>query len=284
MPASASRWSVERRLDYIAARLKWEGRINRADLVERFGVSPNQATADLKRFETLHPGALRYDTRAKTYRAGRGLPPADMAAAMDLLRELRLIAEGMLPAAGSLLASPPPAEAAEPPLRAVPPAVLAAVLGSIRERRILECVYQSFSAPEPRLRRLEPHALVFDGFRWHARARDADEDRFRDFVLGRLSRAALAGSATSGSADDPEWNARTELEIAPHPDLARHQRAAIAADYGMIDERLVLTPRVAVAYYVKRRLGLTEGHQARSSADQHIVLVSERLGAPQGSG
>jgi hypothetical protein len=271
----APRWSIERRLNFIASRLAWEGRINRLDLVARFGVSPNQATADLKRFGELHPGALLYDTRAKTYRSGPGLAPPDPAAAQALLRELRLMAEGVLEPEEGMLALPPAAELAEPPLRPVPPTVLATVIAAIRETRVLSAVYQSFSAPEPRRRRLEPHALVFDGFRWHARARDVEEDRFRDFVLGRLSQAELAGPAATSPSADGDWNTRVELEITPHPGLAPHQREAIAADYGMVGERLVLTPRIAVAWYVKRRLGLTEGHRDRPAVDQHIVLASE---------
>jgi predicted DNA-binding transcriptional regulator YafY len=274
-PHPSPRWSVERRLDFIAARLTWEGRINRQDLVARFGVSPNQATADLKLFESLRPGALVYDTRAKTYRAGPGLPPPDAPAAEDLLRELRLIAEGVESPEEGVLSARPPAETAEPPARPVPPDILAVVITAIRERRAFWADYQSFSAPQPRRRRLEPHALVFDGFRWHARARDADEDRFRDFVLGRLSRPELDDPAMAPADADREWWERVELVIAPHPGLEPHQRAAIERDYGMTDGRLVLWPRAAVAWYVRRRLGLTDGHEARPSRDQHIILLSE---------
>jgi hypothetical protein len=72
------RWSVERRLDFITSRLTWEGRINRLDLVARFGVSPNQASADLKRLRDPHSDVPRYDTRAKTYRAGPALPAPEV--------------------------------------------------------------------------------------------------------------------------------------------------------------------------------------------------------------
>jgi len=273
----APRWSVERRLAFIGDRLTWEGRINRLDLVRRFGVSPGQATADLKRFAELHPGGLEYDPKAKTYRAGAGLAPPSAPAAEALLRELRLIAEGVLAGDDGALAWPPAAEAAEPPLRPVPAPVLARVIAAIRTASALQATYQSFSSPEPSRRRLEPHALVFDSFRWHARARDVAEDRFRDFVLGRLSEAVIAGPAARGAEGDTEWNTRVRLEIAPHPGLAPHQRAAIAADYGMIEGRLFLRPRAAVAWYVKRRLGLVEGHAARPAAEQHIVLVSESI-------
>ena len=36
--AAALKWGVERRLEFIEFRLFWEGSINRADLVEFFGV------------------------------------------------------------------------------------------------------------------------------------------------------------------------------------------------------------------------------------------------------
>lgn len=273
--ASSPKWGIEQRLAYIGSHLAWERRINRSDLVARFGISPNQATADIRRFAEVNPGALVYDGRGKTYRAGADWSRPDDNDAAALLRELRLIAESLLPETDGLLQAPPPVALAEGPLRPVPPAVLAGMIEAIRHRLRVRAVYQSFSTPEPTLRRLEPHALVFDGFRWHARARDVDEDRFKDFVLGRLSEVGADGPAATHAADDGEWNRLVRLEIAPHPDLAPHQRAAIASDYGMTEGRLILQPRAAVAYYVKRRLGLTDGHERRPPREQHITLVSE---------
>lgn len=271
------RWSIERRLDFIERRLIWDGRINRFDLVIRFGVSPNQATADLKRFEALHPGALSYDTRARTYRAGPGLHAPGEDDVRDLLRELRLIAEGVIPAAHGTLATPLPLALAEAPLRLVPATTLVTIVAAIRDHLQIAAVYQSFSTPKPRRRRIEPHALVFDGFRWHARARDVEENRFKDFVLGRLSRLATNGPAAVDLVEDIEWRSTVELVIAPHTRLTAHQRAVIASDYGMADSRLLLPVRKAVVYYVKRRLGLLPGHELLAPNDQQIILLDERL-------
>ena len=38
------KWGVERRLEFIEFRLFWEGGVNRADLIEMFGVSVPQAS------------------------------------------------------------------------------------------------------------------------------------------------------------------------------------------------------------------------------------------------
>lgn len=273
-PASL-RWSVERRLVFIAQRLMWEGRINRADIVLHFGVSPNQASADLKRFEDTYPASLAYDTRARTYRAGPGLLPPEAADAARLLRELRLMAEGVLTADEATLAQPPPVGLAEAPARRVDPKVLAAVVSAIRERRGLAVSYRSFSSGDVRTRHLAPHALIFDGFRWHARAHDIDKDAFRDFVLGRMGAVALEGPAARGAEADADWNRRVRIVVAPHPGLTAIQREAIAIDYGMTGFRLELVARGALVWYLRRRLGLLPGHERMASEDQHIVLVEE---------
>lgn len=61
------RWSVERRLEFVEFRLFWEGRINRSDVMELFGVSAPQASADLKRYQELAPGNMQYSTQRKCY-------------------------------------------------------------------------------------------------------------------------------------------------------------------------------------------------------------------------
>ena len=61
------KWGVEHRLEFIEFRLFWEGSINRADLVEAFGVSVPQASKDLTLYQERAPGNMEYDTRGKRY-------------------------------------------------------------------------------------------------------------------------------------------------------------------------------------------------------------------------
>ena len=61
------KWGVERRLEFIEFRLFWEGSINRADIVEYFGVSVPQASKDLTLYQERAPGNMEYDTRGKRY-------------------------------------------------------------------------------------------------------------------------------------------------------------------------------------------------------------------------
>lgn len=284
-------WSVDQRIDFIRQRLIWQGSVNRADLVAAFQVSANQATVDLRQFEARFPGGLAYDPRQRTYRPGPGLAAADEQDALALLRLLRLQADGVASPGPCPVDPLPPVDQGGLPLRPVPPKTLSTVLTAIREGRAMNGVYVSMSTATPRRRRLEPHALVFDGFRWHARARDAeaqDPARFKDFVLGRLSEVALEGPATGGGATaDASWQRLVCLTLEPHKDLTQAQRAAILLDYGMDPHTgtLTLTVREATLWYVRRRLGLVQGHQERPAAEQHIVLRHEApvQQAPEGA-
>ena len=268
------RWSVEQRVAFAARRLYWDGSINREDLIRRFGVSANQATADLARLREAHPGAIAYDTVGRTYRASEAFAPAEADAA-QLLRELRLVAEGQIEPGAATPTRLPPVVLADMPERAVDPIVLRTLLLAIRDGRAVTGRYISFQRAGSSRRILSPHSLVFDGFRWHVRAHDAGDGRFKDFVIARLSELSAAGDQRAGEAADTAWNQFMVLDIVPHPGLDQHQRSVIARDYGMRGRRLRIEIREAVLFYVRRRFGLTEGHESRSAAEQHIVLARE---------
>ncbi|MGH7122148.1 MAG: WYL domain-containing protein [Acetobacteraceae bacterium] len=268
---SQLRWSAQQRLAFAARRLFWDGTINREDLVRRFGVSQNQATTDLKNLRAAYPDGFAYDTVAKCYRARAGFQPAE-AEAGSLLTELRLLAEGYLHPEDSVLSAPPALALAAVPERAVERSVLRGILAAIGAREVVSARYVSFQRPGISRRTLSPHALVFDGFRWHVRAHDAGDDTFKDFVIARLSDLRATGKAGRAGEADLAWQRRVTLVIAPHPRLDPHQRQVIARDYGMERGRLRVTVREAVLFYVRRRFGLTAGHERRPAQEQHIVL------------
>jgi hypothetical protein len=140
------RWSVEQRVAFAARRLYWDGTINRDDLIRRFGVSANQATADLARLKEAYPDGFTYDTVARRYRAQDAFLPHE-ADSVRLLRELRLIAEGHLDAEESVLVSVPGLAIAELPERSVDAVVLRHVLTAIRTRQAIGARYVSFQRP-----------------------------------------------------------------------------------------------------------------------------------------
>jgi len=266
-------WATMARLTFLEESIFWTDSVNRRDLIARFGISEQQASGDLTRYQEIAPDNLVYDKSDKTYRAGARFAPRFLHPDTDeVLSRLRLTAEGVAedhPLIGSLSLGVAPA-----PARPVEPETLRVIIRAIREARQVSAHYVSFSQTDGRMRRIEPHALGYDGFRWHARARDAEDGAFKDYVLGRLSGAALLGPAEAPSSTDQDWHGWVTLVIAPNPGLSAAQKKVIERDYGMRGGTADLKVRKALAYYTKHRLGLDLDPKARRPEDQHVVLTT----------
>jgi predicted DNA-binding transcriptional regulator YafY len=270
-------WSVTARLRFLEELAWWTGGVNRRDIVERFGISEQQASGDFTRYQELAPANLAYDKSGKTYRPTAEFKPVFFGPdSAETLGQFRLIAENVI--ASDALTEGVTAAIAGAVSRPVDPELLRIVLQAIRERRRMSAFYVSLASPDGKVRTIEPHAIVFDGFRWHARAFVVEASGWRDFVLGRLSRASPLGAPSETTADDDaDWQDMVQLTIAAHPGLSPAQRRLIERDYGMHRGKLVVTVRKALQFYTKLRLGLDLDGKARAPEDQHIVLVEERV-------
>lgn len=58
---NSNKWSRGRRIEFIDFRLSVDGKINRADLVDFFGISIPQASLDLSYYRDLVKGAIRQE-------------------------------------------------------------------------------------------------------------------------------------------------------------------------------------------------------------------------------
>lgn len=91
---SELRWGVEQRLKFIEFRLFWEGHVNRRDLMDQFGVSVNQASADLSHYSGFAPDNMAYDKSARTYVRGSDIRPQLLEPdASRFLAQLRSLAD-----------------------------------------------------------------------------------------------------------------------------------------------------------------------------------------------
>ncbi len=271
------RWGVERRLEFIEFRLFWEGHVNRSDLMEQFGISVNQASADLNRYIGFAPENMVYDRSARTYVRGREYVPQFLKPdASRYLAQLRSLADGIMDSDDTWIAGLPAHDAAPTPARGVNPVTLRSVVGAIRHSEAMEVKYQSLSRPAPGWRWIAPHAIGFDGFRWHTRAFCETGGVFKDFLLSRI--LETRGVRTSGiTADaDKDWHEHVTLEIGPHPELSESQKKVIALDYGMRGGKAEIEVRRALLYYTLKRLGLDTDPSARAPQNQQIVLLEIR--------
>jgi len=268
-------WGVERRYEFIEFRLFWQGRINRGDLMDAFGVSTQQASLDLNAYIEQAKRNLLYDKRLRTYLRGKHFKPKYLKPDADeYFAQLRAVDQGLVSAEQSWISFFPSFGATPTPVRGVSPETLRDVLAAIREPAALQVTYQSMSRPEPSARWIEPHALAFDGFRWHARAFCQNDQDFKDFLLSRIVEVGDRGPVTAEPSADEAWQAEVVLEIGPHPDLSDNQRRAIEMDYGMQDGHAQIAVRRALLFYALKRLGLDTDPAARRPQDQQIVLLN----------
>ena len=272
---SELRWGVEQRLEFIEFRLFWEGHVNRSDVMEQFGLSVNQASSDLNRYIGFAPDNMVYDKSARTYVRGLGFKPVfNKLDAGRYLAQLRSVADGILDQDDCWIAGLPAYDSAPTPARGVNPATLRSVADAIRRSEAIEVQYQSLSNPEPRWRWIAPHAIAFDGFRWHARAFCVTDEAFKDFLLSRILDIRGLRESNVLVENDQDWHSSVTLEIGPHPALSDTQAKVIALDYGMKGDKAEIKVRRALLYYALRRLGLDTDPSVRKPHEQQIVLLN----------
>lgn len=274
------RWGVEQKLQFIEFRLFWEGHVNRGDLIDKFGISQNQASGDLNRYIALAPDNMIYDKSGKTYVRSSSFSPLFLEPdATQYILQLRSVAEGLVGKEDAWIGNLPAFDTAPSPARGIDPVVLRAIVIAIRRHDAVEVRYQSMSSPDPEWRWIAPHALAFDGFRWHARSYCENSGEYRDFVISRIVATRQSRDARMISTNDTAWDEIVDLKIAPHPDLSTAQKRAIELDYGMISGSVHIPVRRALLYYALKRLGLDTDPAARKPQDQQIVLLNrEALG------
>ncbi len=273
--STGMRWSVEQRLEFIDFRLFWDGQVNRSDLVDTFGISVAQASLDLSRYQQLGAENLRYEKSLKTYVVAEHFQPVVRElTARHYLSQLRSVADGVVDASETWLGSVPPYAVVPLVRRRLDSDKLSAVLRAIRQSLAMHVEYQSFSQPGPALRWLTPHALGFDGFRWHVRAWCHEHQDFRDFVLARF--LSISGSKPNqvDPSGDLAWQTEITLRIAPHPGMSEGQRRAIELDFGMRNGFVEVATKVCLSYYLERQLGLDLDSKRFSAKRQQIVLLN----------
>jgi len=268
--ARPSNWGQQQRLEFIEFRLFWEGRLNRSDLIEYFGISRPQASLDVARYIETAPQNITYDKTQKAYLPTRSFRPA--IASPEPSAYLDLLLAPSRPQA-NFVGWMPPLGLLKYPHRQVKTSVLRQVLLGIREQSMIRVDYQSMNRHGPTERDISPHAIAYDGFRWHTRAYCHVRKSFRDFVLARILKVHSASPSSADHHQDEAWTKALDLVLAPHPDLSAGQKNAVALDYGMKKNRLILRTRRALAFYVLRQLGLDKASGGPRS--QHIVLLNQ---------
>jgi hypothetical protein len=264
---------LDRRLQFIDFRLRWEGRLNRTDLIEHFSISTQQASFDIARYLELAPRNLEYDRCSRTYVVGTSFKPLfPRSSARRYVAELHAKTTGLLEHGASFIGRAPAVDTAPSPWRAVSDLVVHAVVRAIQDKVAVEVLYQSMTSVDTSSRKISPHALGFDGFRWHVRAYCHKRGRFSDFVLARILDLKGVGPSSVDPGTDTFWHTILNLVLVPHPDLSAAKKREIELDYCIKDGQVALECPQAFLYYTMRRLGL----HTETSSDPAAKPISLR--------
>jgi predicted DNA-binding transcriptional regulator YafY len=228
------------RLQFIEAKLLWEGSVQRSDVCKVFDVTPNHLTRDIKRYRNFRKDALEYDVESRAYKRGRKFKPLVASGSAEeylaLLQAYNVSnSTSVISAIGHIANS----ECVGAPKGTVDPEVLRLMIVALRDGTGISVTYQSFSDENPSPRILWPHTLVFNGDRWHVRAFDEKRKAFRDFVLARcMSPKHWPASCPVVVEADKAWHETELVEVIPAPRLSETQKAVVAREFGMEkDER-----------------------------------------------
>ncbi|MHB8345874.1 MAG: helix-turn-helix transcriptional regulator [Acidiferrobacterales bacterium] len=275
---ATARWGQERRLEFIDFRLRWDRTVNRGELVEHFRISTQQASADLSMYSKLAPKNLEYDKNLKTYRATANFKPAVACDdAQVFLDQLAAVSTGTLLPSVSLLGWRPPHDIVRFPARPIATGTLLRLLWAIRDGEEIEVVYQSMRRPAPTSRWIAPHALAYDGLRWHVRAWCHENVDFRDFVISRIQSVQASRKTTVAANADTWWHTFVDVVVKPRAGLTEAQRSAIEIDFGMTARRLKLNCRKALAFYLLRQLQLDRPTELPPAAQPLELMNRDEL-------
>ena len=294
------RWGVRRRLEFIDFRLFWDGRFNRRDMSETFGISAQQASVDIRQYEKVAPNNLAYDRATKAYKRTEHFAPAFIGQTIDrYLLQLVAIENQWMRTEDTWFDNIPPLDVVTLGSRPTDPAVLLSVLDAVHNRLEIDIEYASLSGAMDPSRTIAPHALAHGSGRWHIRSWSRDHNNFRDYNLNRIRVVTDSRPSAIDPALDFEWVHEINLVIVPNPKLSKKQQGAVAAEYGMTDGRLVRPCRLSLSFYLmtmynfdvkpgllnpeKQQLILQnrdEVVQARDSARQMSVEALARVQTP----
>lgn len=276
-------YAQKQRLRYFESKLIWEGQVNRKSVCNQFGVTANHFTRDLGDYKRNFPNNIWYDVSTRAYRPSSKFDAQFTSGdPEEYLSLLKLYSQNKSPSIMAELGVYVISDAINEPQERINRRALQEVLKAIRGKHGLTISYQSFSREEPSNRAIWPHALVWSGDRWHARAFDENRQMFIDIVLSRIMEVIQTEHPPLEWLDDDlDWVEHEVVDIIPNPELSAPQQSAIAIEYGMdlIGGQYVWSVqmrRCLIQYFLYRyRLDLPSSDRKRHGYPTQRVVVRD---------
>jgi hypothetical protein len=266
-------YSQRQRLAFIDFSLFFKGHLSRNDLVNRFEVGLSAGTRDFNLYKELAPNNLEYDNVVKRYFQSTTFKPLfTHDARKTLIKLANQISDGF----DAISTNDYPVE--QPSHLNVPDInVIARLVQAIMNGNVVNMIYTSLSSGSA-ARDIVPHSIIDNGLRWHVRGFDRKANDFRDFVLTRISKVTIRSNdalKNEGRNADVQWQRKVKLDIVPHPKNVKH-KTAIEMDYGMVDGKMTLEVRAAMAGYLLRRWNVDCTARAELTSPEYQLHLDNR--------
>jgi predicted DNA-binding transcriptional regulator YafY len=207
----------------------WEGAVNATRLSKLFGVTVGNVTKDMVNYRELYPDNLAYNKAQKRFE------PTDRFQAHHTdskWNEYELFVSYYANIYRENFWSSSALELGPNSRFNAEPVIVRAVSQAISGKLSLDIEYFSMTSPSGTTRTIHPFALANSGLRWHCRAYDELRGQFRDFHLGRITKAKVSSASNLDNKNDKAWHSTVELVVGPHPELSTAQRKVIMMEHG----------------------------------------------------
>lgn len=266
-------YAQRQRLSYIDFKLFFTGVLTRAEIVSHFQLGVAAATRDINYYKQEAPYNLYYDHKQKCYFiSDEFMPLFSHDPHKTLIKLANQISDGFDPINSVHFPIESPSPLNIPDIH-----VVAKLSQAILRHKAASIIYNSLSSgSKPRI--IIPHSIVDNGLRWHVRAFDQETESFRDFVLTRITNIKIEDQsikAGESKIDDHQWNRLVPLRIIPHPNNVSFP-IAIALDYAMENNILLIENRAALAGYLLRRWNVDCTEDASLAGAEYQLWLENR--------
>lgn len=271
-----AKWNVQKRLEFIEFRLFWDGRLNRKDLVETFGISSQQASTDMATYKHIAPDNFTFDPTQKSYLRTDSFSAKLIGGWTNrYLLQLLAVESGWMDAEQTWFQGEQALEVNTLARKRVDSEVLMNILDGIRAERKVEMFYHSMTGSQPSQRQIEPHALTYNSGGWYVRAWSSEHNQFRDYNLNRIKEAKAGGAAHTDRSLDFQWHHTVDLVIVPNPELPPEMQAAVKYEYEMQEGSISMNCRLSVSFYLMSEHNLDVEPGNLRPVKQQLVLKNK---------
>lgn len=270
------KWDQILRFRIIELVALWEGRLTTNHLCNAFNIGRQQASRDIAKYRALAgERVLVLDQSIKGYKPAPHFEPRFIKGTPSEYLSFIHGQHEMAECFEFFQFQHGASEIIVLPERHIQPAIIRKIVKACREGLRLDIEYMSMDSPQGEGRIITPHTIVFDGVRWHVRAHSEKNNKYRDFVLSRITEEPdIVGPSQNLRDDDLDWHTFINLTLYPNPFLTEAQQALIARDYAMTDGKLVIRIRKPLTMYYKNALNVCDDMKALKELGTQKHLTS----------